>query len=303
MTQKEIRLTAIIATSVIILLGIGAFWIVSEKKKIEADKLNIAKEMKEEMQDELDRLSEEYNIQYNKLVKNSGGELNLQLSSDSLANQLIAERTKVNRLLEELNAVKASNNKRIGQLKDEVKTLRNVLKSYVIQIDSLNASNERLRKENTTVKADLERVTTEASQLKKERTELAGKVSLAAKLITSNITARLLDGRGRATKNINRAENIEVSFTVAKNITAQVGEKTFYARILNPNDEPLTIGGGMVKFEGGNVAYSCKKTVEYGGDEMRITMYYAVTQALLRGPYRLYLIADGNEIGMKTFEL
>ncbi|WP_282918450.1 hypothetical protein [Porphyromonas macacae] len=304
MTQKEIRIISLTATAVVIIVGILLFWMGSEKKKLEADKMNFAKLEKEVMQEELDRLNEEYDVQYNKLVRSSGGELNMSFSNDSLANQLISERAKVNRLLEELSAVKSSNAKRINELRNEVKTLETVLRSYVVQIDSLNTANERLRTENKAVKADFERISTKANQLQQEKKALQGRVELAAKLNATNIGVRLLDKRGRKTNNLNRAESIEISFTVAKNITTDVGEKTFYARILNPNDEPLVRNSSdVMPFEGNNVPYSCRKVVEYGGDEMTITMYWPVNQALLSGQYRLYLVADGNMIGEKTFTL
>ena len=51
-------------------------------------------------------------------------------------------------MLEELRQVKSSNAAEIMRLKKELKTVRAVLRSYVIQIDSLNRINEALTTEN-----------------------------------------------------------------------------------------------------------------------------------------------------------
>ncbi len=305
MNNKRTKLIALAITAFILIVGGLFFWIVGEKKQLEADKLNFAKLEKEAMQEELDRLNEEYGMQYQKLTQGTTpGELKMHLANDSIAAQLISERAKVNKLLEELNSVKANNAKRIGELKNEVKTLRTILRSYVVQIDSLNAANERLRNENATVKENLERVSSEAGKLQADKKKLTEQVNLAAKLNATNISVRLIDRRGRKAKSLTRAESIEITFTVSKNITAEPGEKTFYARILNPNGEALIQNASdIMTFEGSKVPFSCRKVVEYGGEEMTITLYWNINQALLEGQYMIYLIADGNLIGQKSFAL
>lgn len=304
MERKQIKLIGAISVGVVALLAAFFLLLHREKAKLEQDRVNFANLEKEAMQDELDKLSEEYDIQYNKLASVSNGEQKLQFSNDSLASQLISERAKVGKLLEELSVVKSTNSKRINELRGEVNTLRKVLKTYVVQIDSLNAANQRLRAENTQVKQNYERVSNEASKLMAEKKELTGKVNLAAKLQATSIQVRPLDKRGKSTKNIGRVRSLEISFTVAKNITAAVGEKTFYARILQPNDETLTKSPGDVfAFEGGKINFSCRKVVEYGGEEVSIAMYWPIEETLLQGQYRVDLFADGNLIGQKVFSL
>lgn len=46
-----------------------------------------------------------------------------------------------------------------------------------------------------------------------------------------------------------------------------------------------------------------KKTVEYGGKETPMTLYYNISQALEGGTYRVSIFADGNMIGSKSFTL
>ena len=191
-----------------------------------------------------------------------------------------------------------------GQLSREVTTLRNVLRTYVVQIDSLQVANERLRAENTEVKANYERVTSQAQQLSSEKAHLTDRVKLAAKLDATAISITPVDKRGKPTKNLSKITNLQIRFTVAKNVTAEVGEKTFYCRIMQPNDELLTkAGGGTFAFEGKQIPYSTRRMIEYNGEETQLTMYWPVEESLQHGTYNLRIFADGNLIGSASFSL
>ncbi len=303
-TKKKLVFAAVAVAALIVLMGLFFNWqVIRERSALEQDRENFAKLEKEAMQDELDRISEDYTEQYNKLSGNAG-EMNIQLANDSLLAQLTAERTRVNRLQDELKTVKATNARRIGELRGEIKTLRAVLKSYVVQIDSLNAANERLRAENQEVRRNYAQAAGEASRLKVEKAELTGKVELASKLEAAGISIGLLDKKGRAVKNVAKLKTIQMNFIIPKNITAPVGEKAIYARILTPNDEVLQRSSGDVfPFEGKQIAYSCRKQIEYTGDQTDVVLYWNVEQTLTSGSYRVDFFADGHLIGRKSFKL
>lgn len=303
-SKKKVICAGVAVVILIILMGFFFNWqVAKERANLEKDRQNFAKLEKEAMQDELDRISEDYTEQYNKL-SGSVGEMNMGLSNDSLLRQLTAERTRVARLQDELKIIKATNAERIGELRGEVKALRTVLKSYVIQIDSLNAANARLRNENQEVKRNYAQAVGEASRLKVEKAELSGKVQLASKLEASNIAISLLDKRGRSTKKISKLKNIQMSFVLPKNITAPVGEKIVYARIMTPNDDVLKKSSrNLFDFEGSSIVYSCRKSLEYTGEETDIVLYWDVEEALMPGAYRVDFFADGYLIGKKSFNL
>ena len=98
--------------------------------------------------------------------------------------------------------------------------------------------------------------------------------------------------------------NIQIHFTVAKNVTAAVGEKTFYCRITQPNGELLIKpGAGTFPFEGKHIPYSIRREIEYNGEDTAVTMYWPVEESLQSGTYRVKLFADGNLIGQASFTL
>lgn len=301
MKTKHVLIAAI---AVIIALVVGFFFILrNERAELQQEKEVLVNQQKEIMEEELTKLAAEYDIQYKKLSEGQG-EQKFSLATDSLISQILAERAKVEQLQKELKTSKATSAKRIDQLSREVTTLRNVLRTYVVQIDSLQVANERLRAENTEVKANYERVTSQAQQLSSEKAHLTDRVKLAAKLDATAISITPVDKRGKPTKNLSKITNLQIRFTVAKNVTAEVGEKTFYCRIMQPNDELLTkVGGGTFAFEGKQIPYSIRRMIEYNGEETQLTMYWPVEESLQHGTYSLRIFADGNLIGSSSFSL
>ena len=301
MKTKHVLIAAI---AVIIALVVGFFFILrNERAELQQEKEVLVNQQKEIMEEELTKLAAEYDIQYKKLSEGQG-EQKFSLATDSLISQILAERAKVEQLQKELKTSKATSAKRIDQLSREVTTLRNVLRTYVVQIDSLQVANERLRAENTEVKANYERVTSQAQQLSSEKAHLTDRVKLAAKLDATAISITPVDKRGKPTKNLSKITNLQIRFTVAKNVTAEVGEKTFYCRIMQPNDELLTkAGGGTFAFEGKQIPYSIRRMIEYNGEETQLTMYWPVEESLQYGTYSLRIFADGNLIGSASFSL
>ena len=151
MKTKHVLIAAI---AVIIALVVGFFFILrNERAELQQEKEVLVNQQKEIMEEELTKLAAEYDIQYKKLSEGQG-EQKFSLATDSLISQILAERAKVEQLQKELKTSKATSAKRIDQLSREVTTLRNVLRTYVVQIDSLQGANERLRAENTEVKAN-----------------------------------------------------------------------------------------------------------------------------------------------------
>ena len=301
MKTKHVLIAAI---AVIIALVIGFFFILrSQRSELEEEKAVLVNQQRDIMEEELTKLAAEYDIQYKKLSAGQG-EQKFSLATDSLISQILAERAKVEQLQKELKASKATSAKRIDQLSREVTTLRNVLRTYVVQIDSLQATNERLRAENTEVKENYNRVTSQAQQLSNEKAHLSDRVKLAAKLDATAISVTPIDKRGKHTKSLSKVVNLQIRFTISKNVTAEVGEKTFYCRIMQPNDELLTkAGGGTFAFEGKQIPYSIRREIEYNGEETQLVMYWPVEESLQHGTYSLRIFADGNLIGSASFSL
>ena len=231
-------------------------------------------------------------------------ELQIQINNDSLREKLESEKLKTQRLLEELRQVKTSNAAEIMRLKKELKTVRAVLRSYVMQIDSLNKINAALQEENKEVKSKYSAATRQISNLSKEKESLNEKVTLASQLDATNIVTEPLNKRNREARKAKDVKKLAVSFTIVKNITAKTGNKTVYVRIAKPDNEVLTKSdSNTFPYEDRNISYSMKKMIEYTGEEQTVTLYWDVEEFMPSGTYKVYVFADGNMIGQGSFTL
>lgn len=292
--KKEINKMSLLVTAVVVLLLIiagAAYYIFRQKQQMEDLEQAYVLD-KESLEDEFNELS----LQYEGYKFNIG--------NDSLLNLLSTEQAKVQRLQEELRTVKATNTKEIARLKKELQTLRKIMRNYVVQIDSLNRANEQLKVEKNEAVKKYKQASSTATTLKKEKEKLTERVTLASRLDTTGINVTPVNGRGKKAKVIKKMEQFVVDFRISKNITAPVGEKTIYVRIMKPDDDILLKSRADVfAFEGKEINYSMKKLVEYNGEELPVTMYWNIEEFLSPGTYRVDIFADGNLIGRKSFTL
>ena len=227
-------------------------------------------------------------------------EMRMQINNDSLIAQLEAEQKRAEEALAELQRTKASNAKEIKRLKEELKTLRAILKDMGHQVDSLQRLNERLNNENQNLRAANEQQQQHISSLNTEREELTEKVTIAAQLDATNIHAQGNNKRGKATEKIKDVKKFVVSFSISRNVTAQAGNRSVFVRITTPLGDVLTRGGSFT-YENRTLEYSMRKDIEYTGEEIEVTTYWDVAETLSAGTYRADIFADGKNIGHTTF--
>jgi hypothetical protein len=275
----------------VLILGVGGYYLWYQQQQM--------KEMSEMFTLEKESLADEYeelSLQYEGYKFSVG--------NDSLLTLLNTEQAKVQRLEEELRTVKSTNARRINELKKELETLRKIMRNYVIQIDSLNAANQQLKDENRQVTQKYRQATSQAARLTKEKEQLSERVQMASRLDAVNIQASLLTSKGKSAKKVNKAAQLMLTFIISKNITAPVGEQTVYVRLMKPDDDILTkSNSGHFQFEGKEIMYSMKKTVDYDGEEQNIVMYWDIEEYLSPGTYRADIFTAGNLIGRKSFTL
>jgi len=247
---------------------------------------------KEEMENEYSGFATQYD------------EMKIHISNDSLIRQLDREKQRTQQLLEELRQTKATNAAEIKRLKKELATVREVMRSYVRQIDSLDQVNKKLAKENTRVRQQYQEQTKVVEKLTVDKQKAEEKVALASQLDAAAITVSAHNKRGKDERKVKNVTQFAVNFTIVKNITVQTGEKTVYLRITKPDGEPL-VKDASNTFQYENVAleYSAKKYIEYTGEQQEVTMYWDVEEYLSAGTYTAYLFVDGVMIGEESITL
>lgn len=225
------------------------------------------------------------------------------LANDSLVSKYAAAKSKVEKLLQELNSEKQKSAQRIKQLQDEIGTLKNILRHYVAQIDSLGKENASLRTENEQIKQRNQQLSTRVANETKRAEALSERMVLAEKLNVTGLSLTPLKKNGKKEKNVTKAKQLMVTFTIPQNNSTPVGEKVIYMRITNPEGSLLGNAGNF-SFEGGSVACTARKTIEYAGEEIPgIAIYWDVNTTLTPGDYTVELFADNYRLTSRKFTL
>ena len=281
-----------IIAGAVLLIGALAFLGIrlSQANKANEEMVQLFELEKEEMENEYSTFATQYD------------EMQILVSNDSLVAQLEREKLRTQQLLEELRATKANNAAEITRLKKELKTVRAVMRSYVVQIDSLNQVNAKLTKENKRVRTQYAEATKKVEVLQEEAKNLSDKVTLASQLDATGIAIHPRNKKGKDTHSVKSIIKFAIDFTIVKNITAPTGERIIYVRIAKPDGSVLTKNASHTfKYENTTLEYSIKKVIEYTGEEQSVTVYWDVEEFLNPGKYTVYLFSDGVMIGERSF--
>ena len=291
MKNPKVVVISVISALVLVVLGL-VFMNLRQRTEI--------KEIVEQMEFEKEQLEDEYE----ELAIQFDGYQTPDIHNDSLVQLLSQEKQRVQDLLEELRITKVTNARRIAELKKELATVRQVMVTYVQQIDSLDRTNKALVKENKQVKEQYQQVARQAQQLEEERTQLAEVVSRASMLEIGSFTVTALNKRDRKTTVFSQIMKLQFDYTVARNITCPPGMKTMYMRLTRPDGELMQKSlDNVFAFENAEIGYSVFKDFEYEGEEVSGTMYWTVEEILQEGMYNADFFVDGQLIGSFPFAL
>jgi len=292
--DKKSRIILVVAI-VSIAVAIGAVLFMMNKLKQKDVEME---EMVEQMEYEKEELENEY---ADVAIEMEG--ISNRVTNDSLLNELNKQQMRVQSLLEELRTVKATNARRISELKKELATVRSVLQYYVQQVDSLQRVNGELVAKNEELGQRYQEAAGNVVALTEEKTALQEKVNIASQLEARNVVIEPQTKRGGKARYISKVAIVKVSYVIAKNNTAKPGNKVIYMRITSPDGTVLhKQTSDKFQFEDQQIYYSARKNFEYGGQEMNDIIYYTVTETLSKGKYEVELFVDGIRIGEGSFE-
>lgn len=292
-----------ILSAVCVLLTVGIAYLaynLNKQTQVNRDMEELAVLDKQEMEGEYQQFADQYS------------EMKTRINNDSIIAQLTREQERTEQLLQELKKTKATDAAEITRLKKELATVREVLRSYVLEIDSLNRLNQALQDENTRVRSELEESNLQNEALTSDNATLSEKVAIAAQLNAVNIDIMMMHKAALSSKTKERVKHphkiggstneMKVRFVLSRNVTASNGMRTVYVRILTPTGNVLN-ASGHCPFEDKEVAYTVKKTIEYTGEETPMEFYISKKDTLIPGTYRVQVIVDGHEIGTRSIEL
>ena len=254
-----------------------------------------------QLSNELDAINSEFQQYENQAV---------ELANDTILAKYTAAKAKVEQLMNELKSKKATSqaeieakSAKIKELQGEISTLRDLLRHYIAQVDSLSKENTGLKAENAEIRTVNETLSSQVQEVSQKNEALSQRMTLAEKLNVTGVSLQALNGKGKNEKNVTKAKQLKVTFTIPQNNSTPVGPKTIYMRLTGPEGSLLG-NAGSFSFEGASVACTAKRTVEYAGDEIPgVTMYWDVNTTLNPGDYTVELFADNYRLTSRRFTL
>lgn len=293
-----IILIIVLAALLLIVVGFGVTQVASlktqvQEARLENEELKLTNDQLQ-LSNEFDVLNAEFQ-QYEDQAQ--------RLANDTILAKYTAAKAKVEQLMQELKSEKVKSQARINELQSEISTLKKLLRHYIAQIDSLNKENAGLRAENQEIKDQNKRLSSQVKEVTRTAETLSERMTLAEKLNVTGVSIQGLKKNGKKEKNVTKAKQLVVTFTIPQNNSTPVGEKTIYLRIVNPEGQLLG-GTGSFDFEGKSIPCTARKVIEYAGDEISgIKIYWDVNTTLTAGDYTVELFTDGYRLTSRRFTL
>lgn len=285
--KKDKTLVTIIACLSAILVILLIFFIIEwsqNRKHIAA-----IHEEKQVLEQELGELSTNYD--------------NLKTSNDTLNEKLSLEQEKIATLLDEMKKFRDNSYAEINKYKKEIGTLKTVLRSYIVQIDSLNQLNQQLTAENTQVKEQMNWVRERNKKLESEQKNMEKVIAIASALNTENFVVVPINKKGKDV-NWKKCFQLRADFVIPQNITAKRGTRIIYLRITRPDDKVIAFSDkSFFKYQNVSLTYSAKREFEYEGERLEMSIFWPNDGSLIKGQYKADLFCDNENIGTTEFIL
>ena len=206
--------------------------------------------------------------------------------------------------IEKLIAVQAEDAYKIRMYRKEMETLRSVLRSYIVQIDSLNMKNQELMAENKQLRNTELRLETEKKQLEEDKSQLEEIKDLATTLQASQIDLVMLNKRDKKTERIRSAVKVRIDFILRANNVAPAGETKISLRIIRPDQ--VVLGSPdleMIDLDGEQLPASASRVINYENEDLPVSIFWTNDGEIVPGEHTVELYTDGKLIGSSSFVL
>lgn len=294
MTEKKTNVNALygVLGLLLVILAVAVYMLLDTRKNLNLVSEDLAEktEFFRMEKDSLERELRNIYFRYDTLETN-----NLELQAEMKLQQ-----DKIDRLI----SLQAEDAYKIRMYRKEMETLRSVLRSYIVQIDSLNMQNQELLAQNKQLRNTELRLTSEKEQLEKDKTELEEIKDLATTLQASQINLVLLNRRDKETSRTRSAEKVRVDFVLRANKVTPAGEKRVALRIIRPDQ--VVLGSPeleMIDTDGEQIPASASRVVNYENEDLPVSIFWTNDGEIVPGEHTVELYADGKLIGLASFVL
>jgi myosin heavy subunit len=251
------------------------------------DKSNLVKELtidKEELTAQMIDLQNDY--------------ASLSSDYDMINSQLDSSREEVSQLIERIKKTEATNRSKMRQYEKELGTLRSIMKSYIVQIDSLNTLNKKLTADAAAARREAAESKRKQAELTKTVESLSGQVAAGAVIKARGLRIDAYNASDKITDRSSRVVRLLTTLSLVENDLAPKGPIRVYIRVKGPDGILLT-NNTQRKFEvdGEPMICSASREVDYQGKEVELSIYLNDIAAYDKGIYTVEAYTEQGMLG------
>lgn len=223
---------------------------------------------------------------------------NLSSEYDVINSQLDSSREEISQLIDRLKKTQATDRSKIRQYEKELGTLRSIMRSYIVQIDSLNQLNHKLSAEAASARREAAESKKLNAALTQQVETLEGKVSAGSVLKARALRVEAFTSADKKTDRSARVERLLVSLSLVENELAERGPVRVYVRVSAPDGSLLSDGRGTTFTLGGNtLEATASREVDYQGAEVELGIYVNNVSSYEKGVYTVEAYTEQSALG------
>ncbi|MBR5834651.1 MAG: hypothetical protein IKY66_00640 [Bacteroidales bacterium] len=223
---------------------------------------------------------------------------------DTINSQLDSSREEVSQLIERIQKTEATNRSKMRQYEKELGTLRSIMKSYIVQIDSLNTLNKKLTADAAAARREAAESRKREAALNKTVEDLSGQVAAGSVIKARGIKIEAYNASDKVTDRSSRVVRLLTSLSLVENDLAPKGPVRVYIRVKGPDDILLT-NGTQRTFEvnGEPMICSASREVDYQGKEVELSIYLNDIPEYVKGIYTVEAYTEQTMLGSSELML
>ncbi|WP_316802273.1 hypothetical protein [Pedobacter nototheniae] len=189
----------------------------------------------------------------------------------------------------------------------QINELKGFVKTYNEQIIQLQKDNIFLKNSRDSLANAVKNMSSKASNLENENSNLNAKVKTASalKLQNAEVVAFRTKSSGKkveVTKS-STAEKLSVRFNIIPNELAEKAHHNIYIRVFDPAGNLIANEGNRFEADGQEMQYSHSIFINYNNDESTYVIDWKNPNQFIKGIYTVILYADGGTMGKAQIDL
>ena len=267
---------AIVAGILAIVLAFLLYQRITLVKELEGEKAELAQQM-EQLQSDFSTLSSDY---------------------ENINHQLDTSREQVAMLIEKLSKTEATNRAKIRQYEKELGTLRSIMKGYIVQIDSLNTANKRLKADAAAARREAAESRRVSEELTQQVENLSTQVNAGKVLKARAISLTAHYSNDKEGDRHSRVRYMVANLTLVENSLADHGPVRVFVRVKDP-EGILLMNNESTEFtvNGVTLQATASREVDYEGNEVDLSVYINDTGEFVKGIYSLEVYTEKSLLG------